>query len=242
MYLGCTQRECKPNEIIEKLPGWAKPHEKQLRGPETWKDMLKKCVGRYCELANKKTEQFYAVPSPCLNDHHFKEEELESVGEVSKVCSQLFFKCLYLARIGRADIPWSVNKLARSVSNWTGACDKRVARLLSYIHHTSDYRQHCHVGYTAQQCRLGLFQDSDFAGDLEDSTSISVGVLCIFGSRTFVPISWMCKKQNVSIPQFNRIRNHLIGRWTANGWITCSRFMECGDRSVAFDKQHQNTN
>ena len=43
------------------------------------------------------------------------------------------------------------------------------------------------MGNTAKQCRLGLFQDSDFAGDLED--------LCIFGSHTFVPISWMCKKQ-----------------------------------------------
>ena len=45
------------------------------------------------------------------------------------------------------------------------------------------------------QCRLGLFQDSDFAGDLEDSKSTSGGTLCIFGSHTFVPISWMRKKQ-----------------------------------------------
>ena len=49
--------------------------------------------------------------------------------------------------------------------------------------------------YTNKQCRLGLFQDSDFAGDLEDSKSTSGGTLCIFGSHTFVPISWMCKKQ-----------------------------------------------
>ena len=53
----------------------------------------------------------------------------------------------------------------------------------------------CHVGNTAKQCRLGLFQDSDFAGDLEDSKSTSGGTLCVFGSHTFVPISWMCKKQ-----------------------------------------------
>ena len=39
------------------------------------------------------------------------------------------------------------------------------------------------------------FQDSDFAGDLEDSKSTSGGTLCIFGSHTFVPVSWMCKKQ-----------------------------------------------
>ena len=51
------------------------------------------------------------------------------------------------------------------------------------------------MGNTAKQCRLGLFQDSDFAGDLEDSNSTSGGALCVLGSHTFVPISWMCKKQ-----------------------------------------------
>ena len=77
----------------------------------------------------------------------------------------------------------------------TKACDKRLNRLISYIHRTCEYRQYCHVGNTAKQCRLGLFQDSDFAGDLEDSKSTSVRTLCDFGSHTFVPISWMFKKQ-----------------------------------------------
>ena len=40
-----------------------------------------------------------------------------------------------------------------------------------------------------------MFQDSDFAGDLEDSKSTSGGTLGVFGSHTFIPISWMCKKQ-----------------------------------------------
>ena len=87
------------------------------------------------------------------------------------------------------------NKLARAVTKWTKACDKRLARLISYIHHTCKYRQYCYVGNTAQQCRLGLLEDSDFAGDVEDSKSASGGILCIFGSHTFVPISWMWKKQ-----------------------------------------------
>ena len=51
------------------------------------------------------------------------------------------------------------------------------------------------MGNTAKQCRLALFQDCDFAGDLEDSKSTSGGTSCVFGSDTFVPISWMCKKQ-----------------------------------------------
>ena len=155
----------------------------------------KKCVERYCELANKTTQQLYKVSTPCIDDHHFKEEETKSVGELSNTCSQIVLKCLYLARIGRPDILWSVNKLARSITKWTKACDKRLNRLISYIHHTSEYKQYCHVGNTAKQCRLGLFHDSDFAGDLEDSKSTSGGTLCVFGSHTFNPISWMCKKQ-----------------------------------------------
>ena len=56
---------------------------------------------------------------------------------------------------------------------------KFLARLISYIHLTIEYRQFCYVGNSAHQCRLGLFQDSDFAGDLEDSQSTSVNFVHI---------------------------------------------------------------
>ena len=120
---------------------------------------------------------------------------MKSVGELSQVCSQIVLKCLYLAGIGRPDILWSVNKLARSITKWIRACDKRLNRLISYNHHTCEYKQYYFVGNTAKQCRLGLFKDSHFAGDLEDSKSTSGVTLCVFGSHTFVPISWKCKKQ-----------------------------------------------
>ena len=78
---------------------------------------------------------------------------------------------------------------------WTKACDKRLNRLISYIHHTCEYKQYCYVGNTAKQCRLGLFQDSDFAGDHADSKIHFWRNIMCFGSHIFVPISWMCKKQ-----------------------------------------------
>ena len=151
---------------MEKLPetkATAKPDAETI---SSWSyDMegdAKKCVERYCELANKTTQQSYEVATPCVDDHQFKEEEIGSVGELSTVCSQIVLKCIYLARIGRLDILWSVNKLARSITKWTKACDRRLARLISYIHHTCAYRQYLYVGNTAQYGRLGLFQDSDF--------------------------------------------------------------------------------
>ena len=181
-----------------------------LHGPMIWQVMQRNSWRDIANWQNKTTQKFYKVAAPCLDDHQFKEEEMGFVGELSKVCSQIVLKCLYLARIGRRDILWSVNKLALSITEWTKACDKRLARLISYIHHTSDFKQYCLVGNTAKQCRLGLFQDSDSAGDLEDSKSTLGGTLCIFGSRTFVPISWMCETQTSVSHSSTESENHLL--------------------------------
>ena len=141
-----------PQERLKKLPC-----SENLRISSLSYDMEshpKKCVERYCEFANKTTQQLYKVSTPCIDDHHFKEEVMKSVGELSQVCSQIVLKCLCLARIGRPDILWSVNKLARSITKWTKACYKRLNRLISCVHHTCEYRHYCHVGNTAKQCRL----------------------------------------------------------------------------------------
>ena len=177
----------------------------------------KKCVERYCEFANKTTQQLYKVSTPCIDDHHFKEEEMKSVGELSHVCSQIVLKCLYLARIGRPDILWSVDKLARSITKWTKACDKRLNRLISYIHHTCEYKQYCHVGNTAKQCRLGLFQDSDFAGYLEDFKIHFRRNIVRFGKSYICSNKLDVQETNCCFSQFNRIRNHLFGRWIEIG-------------------------
>ena len=147
--LGCTQRQCQTSkDIVENYRTMFEsrisagrvdklPFTQNLRISSWSYDMAghaKKCVERYCELANKTTQQLYKVSTPCIDDHHFKEEETKSVGELSNACSQIVLKCLYLARIGRPDILWSVNKLARSITKWTKACDKRLNRLISYIH------------------------------------------------------------------------------------------------------------
>ena len=64
-------------------------------------------------------QQLYKVAISCLDDHQREEAENESAGEVSIVCSHIVLKCLYLARIRRPDILWSLNKLARAVTKWT---------------------------------------------------------------------------------------------------------------------------
>ena len=108
VYLGCTQRQCEMSKDIvdndrtmfesrifagatEKLPC-----SENLRISSWSYDMeghAKKCVERSCKLANKTTQQLYIVSTPCIDDHHFKEEEMKSVGELSHVCSQIVVKC-----------------------------------------------------------------------------------------------------------------------------------------------------
>ena len=90
VYLGCTQRECQTSKDIvdkyrnmfesrilagalEKLP----VSEKSDANVSSWScDMeghAKKCVGKYCELANKTTQPLHKVATPCFDDHQLKE-------------------------------------------------------------------------------------------------------------------------------------------------------------------------
>ena len=96
VFLGCIQRQCEISKDIvdnyrtmfesrisaaatEKLPSWGNMCN------SSWSYVMeghaKKRVERYCELANKTTQQLYKVSTPCIDDHHFK-EELKSVGEL----------------------------------------------------------------------------------------------------------------------------------------------------------------
>ena len=53
-------------------------------------------------------------------------------------------------------------------------------------------------------------------------------ILCVFGSRTFVSVSWMCKKQTSVSHSSTESENHFFEYWTRNGRFTCFGFMGCG--------------
>ena len=101
VYQGCTQRECKLNEKIigqynkmfesrisagatDKLPGWDKPRAKTSAWSYDLEGHARKCVERYRELANKKTEQQNNVSHPCLDDHQ-NIKKMENKGELPEV-------------------------------------------------------------------------------------------------------------------------------------------------------------
>ena len=182
----------------------------------------KKCVGRYCELPNTTTQQLYKVSTPCIDDHHFKVEEMKSDGDLLKVLSQIVLTCLHLARIGRPYILWTVNKLARSMTFWTKACDKRSSRLISYFHCACEYKQYCHVVNNAKQCTLGLFQDSDVAGNLW-GFKIYFGWNTVHFWKPYILFRWVgCVRNKL---QFRTVQqNQKSFPWTQDwGWTVHPR-------------------
>ena len=113
VYLECTQRQREISKDI--VDNYRNMFESRISAGATEKlpcseilcnsswsydieSHAKKCVERYCELANRTTQQLYKVSTPCVDDHHFKEEETKSVGELSNTCSQIVLKCLYLGK------------------------------------------------------------------------------------------------------------------------------------------------
>ena len=180
---------------------------------------------RIGEQNNPATVQCH-VPTPRLDDHQFKEEELGSVGDLSNVCSQIDLQCLYLARIGRPEILRSVNKLARAVTKWTRASDRRLARLISYIHHTSEWKQY-HPG-KKYRCK-----------SLINSKTMSLDkkLQIYFLQNLSIP------KNNeitdvIDIADFYRVQDH--GRWCVGAHIQAFTFssQDHGRLSIAYISKH----
>ena len=66
-----------------------------FHGPLIWKVMRRNAWEDIANSRIKTTQQSYKVATPCLDDHHFKDDENESVGELSTClltnCSQMSF-------------------------------------------------------------------------------------------------------------------------------------------------------
>ena len=87
VFLECTQRRCEiSKDIVDtyrtmfesriSAGGTEKPPYSENFRISSWSyDMeghAKKCVERYCELANRTTQQLNKESTPCIDDHHFK--------------------------------------------------------------------------------------------------------------------------------------------------------------------------
>ena len=156
---------------------------------------FRQCVEVYCELAKVDPNTLKKVATPGLDDHQLKPEDFETEGLLSKDAAKIIMKALYGARLVRYELLWPICSSARLVSKWTVACDKRLHRLMSYIHWTEDHSLESFVGDDAQHCHPVLYSDADYAGDTQTAKSTSGCYLAIVGPNTFAPITASCIKQ-----------------------------------------------
>ena len=136
-----------------------------------------------------------------MNDHQFKEEERESVGELSTVCSKIILKCLCLDRVGRPDNLCAVNKLARAVTSGPllVACAWRVGSHTFMIQVNTGIivkweTLHNNAGYD-------YVKDSDFAGDFKTQNQH------LKGSCVFSEVTHLCRKDGCAR---NRLQFHTV--------------------------------
>ena len=83
-----------------------------------------------------------------------------------------------------------------------------------------------YVGNSAKKCRLDPFQDSDFAGELEDSKSTSGGTIVRFWKSYICSNKLECARNKLPFSQqFNRIWDYLFGYRIEIWWVACSGVM-----------------
>ena len=103
---------------------------------------------------------------------------------------------LFMARFYRYDLLFAVNSLARCLTKWNTACDKKLYRLICYINCTKDVALRAFVGDPFEHCHVVVYSDADFAGDILGSKSTSGCFVAIVGPHTFAPLSALCKTQS----------------------------------------------
>ena len=173
---GCLNHVFLQEQLVKSLT------QRRWHGPMIWKDMLENALSDIASWQTRKCSskiKFQVFAWMIINSNR---KNLNQLVNYHTFAHKLYWNACIWHEIGRPDILWSVNKLARAVTQWTQD-------------HTSDFRQYCHVGNNAQNCRLFFFKTQTLLETLRTQHLLLVSHVYIFGSRTFVSISWMCKKQ-----------------------------------------------
>ena len=126
------------------------------RGVRAWEYTMtghaEQCVQKYLELAQVPVTSLKPVATPSLDDHQLSPEDFETKGHLDKTAARIVLKALYLARMNRAEIIWAVNSLAREVTRWNKACDKRLHRLIAYMKSTKYWKMEIWIGDKFEDC------------------------------------------------------------------------------------------
>ena len=117
-------------------------------------------------------------------------------GRLQPIAAKVLMKILYAARLCRFDLLRAVCHLATFVTKWTSECDRKLHRLVCYIHSTKHLRMIGWVGDKLDVLQPHLFADADFAGCTATQRSTSGYHFAIRGPNTCFPIMGVSKRQS----------------------------------------------
>ena len=214
-YLGCIHKQ-------EKTTVNGKQVTKVTYDME---EFANQCVTSYLQMTNSEKDCLRSVQSPFVECP--PEEELMDTGYLQPISSSILMKVLYMARVARYDLLKAVSYLASRITKWTRACDRKLHRLISYINTSRNYVLEGYVGDRAEDLKLSLYSDADFAGCKVTMRSTSGVYLVLSGPNTFYPIMALSRKQvcvSHSTPEAEMVAANLalraIGLPALNLWDT----------------------
>jgi hypothetical protein len=201
-FLGCRYHENSANktEMVSDMRDFA------VSLVERYSELCMKTTGENPRLLPAKTPFVPETEQPAQKLQTWEEmaaaqqQEVEPVaGRLAGVAASVLMKALWLARVSRPDIAQPVCRLARHIARWSVEDDRRLLRLISYVHSTPDVKVVGKVVGDPHKWRLVTFCDADFLSDPScKSTSGQItGIVSedAEGSH-FWPVSWWSRKQS----------------------------------------------
>ena len=135
-------------------------------------------------------------PSP----KELTDPSLAKPGVFAKYAASLLMKCLYMARMIRQDISWTIGTLARYVTKWTLLQDKWMHRVFSYLFCNPKLHMHFKVVSSDKNALvIQGYPDGDHAGALDSAKSTSGGVVVLQGPNgTDFTLDWYSSRQTAT--------------------------------------------
>ena len=192
----------------------------------TWKVMRRKA---WKNIANLREQNYWAVE--IKSQRHawmitiFKRRCLLTNCSDMSVC---------LVRIGEDPIfVWSVNKLSRAVTKWRKSCDKRLARLISYIHHACRIQATLFCDKHSTTMQIRIVSRLWFCRRLW-RLQVNIGRNSVYSRKSNNCTNKLdVQETDLGLTQFNRSRAHISWCRFTHGWNTSSWSLGLGYWSLS---------
>ena len=139
------------------------------------------------------------------------EDLIRDLGRLQPIAACFLMKILYAARLGRFALLRATCKLACYTTKWDETCDRRLFRLVCYIHSTLHLRQVGWIGDDLKNVVPHLYADADFAGCERTERSTAGVHLVLQGPNSRFPISGISKRHSAvsnSTPEAELVSGH----------------------------------